>query len=559
MKAKITRGAGFKGLLSYALGKPDSEIIGGTLSGESVSEYAQEFGIIRRLRPEVMKPVWHASLSLPPGERATSEDWKQLSHLFLSRMEFDPDAMQWLAVRHSDRDHDHIHIIVNRVRNDGSLWLGRRDVFRAIEATQELEVEFDLQKTPGFQKKSSFSPTSNERRMMSRAGERSAKSTVAAKLSQILKSGALSRIAFEEACKNAGIEPRANLSKNGKMSGYSFSLDGHAFPGSKVGWGWKKLSNALGESEKSHSEVARDLRSAIFATLESGKFASEMSKKGWSINENQLFSPCGQTINLEEWGILPQEIDAAAAKIKNAPAGERAPCSGGILPPDLESLAILAVGAPGVLAALVALDLLIRIGKIADENRREARREAWKKVHEIAAHIEEEKKNGRDDESPYGNRRESEKTLRGRGAEIEGADRADRDHGGASAGAVPDMGGKSLRSLRADRTERGERAVSPVERPRCASTLISDDRGAEKNGRPEAIKGKVKDLSDLDPDRLTDLRHLAAHLASLADAPIAPPAPEAPTEEPDPLPEEPEIDVEEPEEIEEEESWQWGR
>ncbi len=559
MKAKITRGKGFKGLLSYALGKEGSEVICGTVVGETVSDYASEFGIVRRLREDVMRPVWHASLALPSGERATPEEWRALSNMFLVRMDFDPDAAQWIAVRHHDRDHDHIHIIMNRIQCDGSLWLGRRDVFRAIEATQQIEDEFHLQKTPGFQKKSHYSPTSSERRMMARTGERSVKSTVAATITKILKSGALSRATFEEACRKEGIEPRANLSKTtGKMSGYSFSYENHAFPGSKVGAGWKKLSSILGEREKSHSEVAHDLRSAIFSALESGNFHSEMSKKGWSINGNTIFSSCGQTINLEEWGVDAAEIDRAAEAIKNAPAEERAR-SKGILPPDLESLAILALAAPNVLAALAALQILCSVEKIMDEHRREARREAWEKVHQVMLHIEEEKTHGRDDESVVADWGKSEEIDRGRGAEIEGDPRTDRDHGGEEQRNLPRMGIEGRERMSEDRPERGISAVPPGERERCASTLVSDDIRPEENASPEPRTGEEPHHLDLDPERLSDLAALAAHLADLAASPIAPAPEDAPPEEPDPLPEEQIEDIEVEPEEEEVESWTWGR
>lgn len=562
MKAKVVRGNGFRGCLSYVCGKAGAEPVCGTLAGDTLDEMCTEIGAVRRLRPEASRPVWHCSLSLPPGERMDAQDWRHLTALFLARMEIDPDSMQWIAVRHHDAAHDHVHIVANRVRLDGSLWSNSNDVYRAIDITQQLETDFNLQKTPGRgEKKSHYSPTSSERRMMARTGERSAKSTVAATLNKILKSGALSRIDFETACKNAGIEPRANLSKSGKMSGYSFSLDGHAFPGSKVGWGWKKLSHALGEAEKSHSEVARDLKSAIFAALESGKFHSEIVKKGWSINGNRIFSSCGQTIDLTEWGIDAREIDHAAEIIRTPLAAHRRR-SEGVLPPDLETYAALAVMCPGVLAALVAIDALIRIGEITEEHRRTARREAWKKVHEIAAHIEEEKTNGRSAENTASDRGVAETALAGRGAEDERSPGADRDHDGTLERPVSTVGDAGIGGMSEDIPDSGECAVPPGGRERHDTAPLQDDHRSPEDRDPAPRTGALPHALDCDPDRMSDLAALAAHLASLADAPVSAPAPEAPIECPDPLPEiEEGIDVEEEpeEEVEESDAWMWGR
>ncbi len=567
MKAKVVRGNGFRGCLSYVCGKRDAEPICGTLAGDTLDELCAEIGAVRRLRPEASRPVWHCSLSLPPGERMTPEDWRHLTALFLARMDIDPDAMQWIAVRHHDAEHDHVHIVANRVRLDGSLWSNSQDVYRAIDATQEIERECGLVQTQGRRKKDSYAPTSNERRMMSRTGERSAKSTVAATITKILKSGALSRRDFENACREAGIECRANVSKSGKMSGYSFSYENHAFPGSKVGWGWQKLSRALGESEKSTSEVAHDLKNALFATLETGNFASEIAKKGWSINGNQLSSPCGQTIDLSEWGISPQEIERAAEIIRTTPAAHRRR-SGGVLPPDIETYAILVLACPGVLAALVALDILIRVGQITEDTRRRARREAWETVRQVSLYIEEkieeERRHGRADENTAKHRGEPEKALAGRGAEIESDPRTDRDHGGESPRDISDMGDAGIGGVCSDHERRGERSVPPGEREGHGDAPLSHDIGSAEDAGPEPRTGEESSALDCDSSRLSELSALADHLRTLADAPVSAPAPEAPTEEPDPLPEEPEMEeeVEEPEieeEIEEPESWTWGR
>lgn len=105
--------------------------------------------------------VWHCSLSLSPHEstpeqRLNDEQWAQAARYIVKQMGFDdPDsskaACRWLAVHHgpSVGGNEHIHIVVNLVREDGtfaSIWNDRRTMSRI---TAELEKRFGLQSVRG--------------------------------------------------------------------------------------------------------------------------------------------------------------------------------------------------------------------------------------------------------------------------------------------------------------------------------------------------------------------------------------------------------------------------
>ena len=136
MKAKISRGNGFRGLLAYVFGPGDKEKhgradqIGGNAPGKSPRQLASIFAVTRKLRPEVKNPVWHCSLSLPRGERLSDERWEAVCARHLQNLAIDTDKHLWTVVRHTDTDHDHVHIIASRIGLDGSLWHGRRGLGR---------------------------------------------------------------------------------------------------------------------------------------------------------------------------------------------------------------------------------------------------------------------------------------------------------------------------------------------------------------------------------------------------------------------------------------------
>jgi hypothetical protein len=125
MKAKISRGGGFRGLLDYALQKEkNTERVAGNLSGETPRELAAEFSAVRQLRPDIEKPVWHCSLSLPAGERASAQKWEEITADYLKKMGFSKET-PFVAVRHQDTDYDHIHIVASWVDLAGKVWLGK--------------------------------------------------------------------------------------------------------------------------------------------------------------------------------------------------------------------------------------------------------------------------------------------------------------------------------------------------------------------------------------------------------------------------------------------------
>ena len=67
MKAKISRGGGFRGVLNYILDKGEAEIVGGNMSGQTPQELTREFGITKALRPDCKIRCGIAASQPPEG------------------------------------------------------------------------------------------------------------------------------------------------------------------------------------------------------------------------------------------------------------------------------------------------------------------------------------------------------------------------------------------------------------------------------------------------------------------------------------------------------------
>lgn len=96
--------------------------------------------------------IWHASLSLNPGEGPLSDrQWQNIANDFVGEMGFvDPDgakSCRWVAIRHgaSKNGNDHIHIAVNLVREDGTKQPVHKDFPRSQKIVNGLEKKYGLQ------------------------------------------------------------------------------------------------------------------------------------------------------------------------------------------------------------------------------------------------------------------------------------------------------------------------------------------------------------------------------------------------------------------------------
>lgn len=97
--------------------------------------------------------VWHCSLSLRAEEGLKTDDqWAAIARDFVDRMGFGDEegtkaACRWAAVRHgvSKAGNDHVHLVVNLVREDGTKAVVHRDFARAQTIARELERVHGLQ------------------------------------------------------------------------------------------------------------------------------------------------------------------------------------------------------------------------------------------------------------------------------------------------------------------------------------------------------------------------------------------------------------------------------
>jgi len=242
--AKITRGTSFRGATRYALDERrgldrehQPEIIGGNMAGRTSAELAREFEAVRRQRPDIRKPVEHVSLSLARNDRPLpNEEMTKIADEYLRRRGVDTSRVQYVVVRHRDKDHQHCHILLNRIRTDRTVVPQQfREYLRSKETCRALERDFALQRIRDHRRPfGERVPTRAEDRMTRDRGLISEKE----QLKALVREAARERPTMSELVRRleaAGVQVRANLARTGHVSGISYRLDRVAVKGSRLG------------------------------------------------------------------------------------------------------------------------------------------------------------------------------------------------------------------------------------------------------------------------------------------------------------------------------------
>src|ERR1700761_8997235 len=77
---------------------------------------AEDFELQRRLMPDKEKAVFHAVLSFAHGEHPDDARLVELGTRYLEKVEV--TNTQYVMVKHTDKEHLHVHILANKVNND---------------------------------------------------------------------------------------------------------------------------------------------------------------------------------------------------------------------------------------------------------------------------------------------------------------------------------------------------------------------------------------------------------------------------------------------------------
>jgi len=289
MQAKIKKGTGFKGALRYVINKDGSVFLSTNMASITPDELAREFQAVRCQRDAVKKAVFHCSLSLPAGEHVTDDVWSKISSDYLNGMGF--SNSQYVVVRHTDTNHEHVHIVANRVTYNGDVVSDKNDRAKANRICAKLEKKYGLSLCNHGELEHDNAPKiskTDQSMGFDIAKEKIISGIDAALLFSLDNEDEFDPESFSKACKNQGVVTHYNKDKKGKIRGCSFSLvdEKRKFSGSKL------------RKDLTIGNIKKRFQSTI---IKSNNISNDINKDHTEIFINSMVKN-GVTTTKEPWG-----------------------------------------------------------------------------------------------------------------------------------------------------------------------------------------------------------------------------------------------------------------
>jgi hypothetical protein len=149
---KIKTGKSYKGCLRYCLSNKPSqngtgdraEVIDYNFCYGNLKEVTGQFEDVGKLNPKLTNKVMHITLSFPPGEILSLAKLKEIADECAKKMEYEKN--QSIVIGHNDTQHQHVHIIVNRVGYDGKTVSDSNNYKKISDFCREIENKYKLQR-----------------------------------------------------------------------------------------------------------------------------------------------------------------------------------------------------------------------------------------------------------------------------------------------------------------------------------------------------------------------------------------------------------------------------
>lgn len=285
MIGKIKEGKSFGGCVAYNIDREQAEIL--YAEGVRIQDsqtMTQDFNMQRKMNPNLTKAVGHIILSWSVHDKEKLDDKRMLNDAkeYLNKMNI--RNTQLLIVKHTDRNHPHLHVIYNRVNNDGktisnnSLWK------RNITVTQAIT------KANGYY----MAKGKDEINRGRLKGNDKVRIEIYDAVKSILKT-ADSWESLRNQLRFRGIDLQYKYARGSmNVQGISFSKDGLVFKGSQVdrSLSYGRIDKVISENSKGVAQGTHDFEAKI-------ELDSPISNEGRAVEKEKIHEPDYSSVGMD--------------------------------------------------------------------------------------------------------------------------------------------------------------------------------------------------------------------------------------------------------------------
>lgn len=233
-----------RSLMDYVQSRDQAiELDRNLLIGETPLEMSNEFKMFQNLNSRCSKNSFSfvISPSVKDGKTLSQDDYKNIARDFLKEINLEKN--QYVAYLHQEKQHKHIHIVTNRVNQQGIAYkdnfIGKKsqNIAEELARTYKLEVAQDIQ----------------------RQNELSIKQHIEMAHEVVIKQKPKSIDKYAEMMREKGIQTHMKRAKDGRVVGVKFQVGKQMINGSSV----SKLLSAMNIQKTLFNIAKRIISSSI--------------------------------------------------------------------------------------------------------------------------------------------------------------------------------------------------------------------------------------------------------------------------------------------------------
>lgn len=245
-----------------------------------IQQLTRQFKEVQKQNFNIIKPVFHLSLSLPPEDKISKSRFVDIAQDCAKALDF--EKHQYVVILHKDTLHPHVHLVVNRIQADKHLMAATNMFKRIDQFCREAELKYQL--TPVESMRRYQSP---EERLKPSQSLRVVQ--LKEEITQTLKQ-AQDLASFKEQMLERGYKVHKT------ERGISFKdRDGVFLTGSKAEYPWRKIEAALAQNLAERQ--AQELR------LEQERIRQQAIKPKLEIRRKPDFEPDDEPKQVQRRGL----------------------------------------------------------------------------------------------------------------------------------------------------------------------------------------------------------------------------------------------------------------